>query len=227
MKANTKRTSPQRPKSLTGQVAEQLRKNIINGTIELGSHLSEARIAEEMGVSRTPVREAINRLEMDGLVVIEPQRGTRVFSLESVDLEKICDTRMYLEMAGFTEACKQDPDALEQSLSQCVKDMKAAITDHDLGRYLELDTQFHQYFFDHSNNQYLVDAYKTISIKMAALRTRLIRHVDHLERSLKEHVQIVESISAGNIDAARDELIRNIGRAPGTYWNLIAGQSQI
>ena len=74
----------ERPRSLTDLVAEELRLGIINGQIELGSNLSEARIANDLGVSRTPVREALNKLETDGLLIVEPQRGSRVFSLESV-----------------------------------------------------------------------------------------------------------------------------------------------
>ena len=72
-----------RPKSLTELVTENLKERIVSGELDLGSQLSEARIAKELDVSRTPVREAINRLEMEGLLVIEPQRGSFVFNLET------------------------------------------------------------------------------------------------------------------------------------------------
>ena len=82
-----------RPKSLTELVTETLREWIISGELDLGSQLSEARVAKELDVSRTPVREAINRLEMEGMLVVEPQRGTYVFNLEADELAKLCALR--------------------------------------------------------------------------------------------------------------------------------------
>ena len=214
----------ERPKSLTELVAEDLRGGIVNGEIELGSSLSEAGIAERLNVSRTPVREAINRLEKDGLVVVQPQRGTRVFSLESVDLKKICDARGYLEHAALVECFKHDRAGLVASLANCVDKMIAAIEAKDVAEYLSLDTAFHEIIFAHSGNEYLVEANNNIAIKMAALRNRLARHPDLIRQSFEEHSLISRAVGAGDFEAARDGLQSNIGRGPGSYWYQLASE---
>ena len=119
------RTIP-RPKSLTELVSEALRDWIISGDLDLGSQLSEARIASELQVSRTPVREAINRLEMEGLLVVEPQRGSFVFSLEPKELAKLCDARLCLESAALSSAIASNAEKLAERLKHCVEEMAAA-----------------------------------------------------------------------------------------------------
>lgn len=208
----------ERPRSLTDLVAEELRLGIINGQIELGSNLSEARIANDLGVSRTPVREALNKLETDGLLIVEPQRGSRVFSLESVDLKKICDARMYLEMAALEESFKSTETQLAGALNACVAEMRASLAANDTGHYQTLDTEFHQHFFTHCGNEYLADASKIVGVKMAALRNRLFEHAHLLEKSMEEHAQIAKAVSNGDQDCAKNWLAKNIGRQPGSYW---------
>ena len=115
-----------RPKSLTELVSETLREWIISGDLDLGSQLSEARIATELKVSRTPVREAINRLEMEGLLVVEPQRGSFVFSLEPPELAKLCDARLCLESAAMIAAIDTNAATLAKRLSACVDEMTEA-----------------------------------------------------------------------------------------------------
>lgn len=107
----------ERPKSLTELVAESLRDWIVSGELELGARLSEARIAKDLDVSRTPVREAINRLEMEGLLTVEPQRGSSVFLLEPKELAKLCDARVCLETTALATAIRENPDDLYRTLS--------------------------------------------------------------------------------------------------------------
>ena len=196
---NKARLLLERPRSLTDLVAEELRRGIINGEIELGANLSEARIAKELDVSRTPVREALNKLETDGLVTVEPQRGSRVFTLESVDLRKICDARMYLEKAALEENFKSTPTELSQALSACVAEMQASLAAGDTGHYQELDTEFHQHFFTYCGNQYLADVSRVIGVKLAALRNRLLQHAHHIDQSMKEHEQIAAAVPLESI----------------------------
>ncbi len=208
-----------RPKSLTELVTETLRDRIIAGELELGSHLSEARLAKDLQVSRTPVREAINRLEMEGLLTVEPQRGSFVFNLEPSELAKLCDARVCLETAALAEAIRTNPDALHARLSDCVKGMTAAREKSDVSAYLALDTAFHQHFFDCADNRFLNDAYQTIAQKMAAIRNRLGRHPDHMAKSYDEHIRIAEAVGARDVDSALTILKSHIDRKEGSYWN--------
>lgn len=209
-----------RPKSLTEIVADSLRDWVISGDMELGSQLSEARIAQDLSVSRTPVREAINRLEMEGLLTVEPQRGTFVFSLEPAELAKLCDARLSLESAALGYAMQADRAALAERLSACVDEMSKARAAEDVALYLKLDSSFHQILFDCADNRFLNDAYQTIAQKMAALRNRLGRHPDHMAKSYREHQEICQAISAGDEAAAQEILRLHIGRKEGSYWEM-------
>lgn len=209
-----------RPKSLTELVTEQLRTWIVNGELDLGSHLSEARIAQDLAVSRTPVREAVNRLEMEGLLTVQPQRGTTVFSLGPEELAKLCDARVCLETTAMREAIRRNPDALHAALSPCVRRMTEARKADDVSAYLALDTEFHQHLFDFADNPFLNDAYQAIALKMAAIRNRLGRHPDHMTKSYNEHIAMTDSVRRRDIDAALAILRAHIDRKEGSYWNL-------
>ena len=208
-----------RPKSLTELVTENLRDRIIKGEFELGEQLSEARIAKDLDVSRTPVREAVNRLEMEGLLIVEPQRGSFVFNLEPEELAKLCDARVCLETAAIASAMNADREKLHTMLSNSVKQMKVAREQGHDSDYLYQDTIFHQCLFDCANNRFLNDAYQTIALKMAALRSRLGHHPDHMEKSFREHIELVRLVAENNVAEALRVLKLHIDRKEGSYWN--------
>ncbi|MGH1357982.1 MAG: GntR family transcriptional regulator [Burkholderiaceae bacterium] len=210
----------QRPKSLTELAAEEIRNMIIEGKLELGAALSEGKLAKRFDVSRTPIREAFNRLETEGLVVTKPQSGTFVFKMHPAELTKICFVRIALELAAIDAAFEFDPVALCEKLDAITAEMTVA---HQAGRtdlYLKLDMAFHQAIFDGSNNRFLNDAYQTIAYKMAALRNRLGRNPEHMKKSFDEHQQIVEAIRAGSLTQARTILAAHIDRKEGNYWSV-------
>lgn len=207
-----------RPKSLTELVADELRREIIEGDLDLGASLSEARIAARLGVSRTPVREALHRLDLEGLVTTKPQRGTYVFTIDVKNLTNICDVRITLETAALRLATHHDPAGLASSLDTIAKKMSSAREEKDDREYLRLDTEFHQAFFEHTGNDYLLEAYQTIVSKMAALRHRLGGNEDHIERSYKQHLQIVTAVKKGDLKILESILEKHIGDKKGSYW---------
>lgn len=213
-------TAIERPRSLTELVTSQIRDWIVEGRYELGGLLSEAKLSKELDVSRTPVREAINRLEIEGLVQTKPQRGTFVFSLEPEELAKICDVRVCLEKTALKSAFENSRFKLIESLQECINRMTAARQLNDDLEYLRQDARFHYLFFECSENRFLTDAYQTIALKMAALRNRLGKHPDHMSKSYREHVEILETLSAGNLSRAEEILEYHIGRKEGSYWTI-------
>lgn len=207
-----------RPKSLTELVTENLRERIVTGEFDLGSQLSESRIAKDLEVSRTPVREAINRLEMEGLLIVEPQKGSFVFNLEPEELAKLCDARVCLETTALTHAVQNRSDDLHVALKECVDQMTLAREADDVAKYLALDTEFHQHLFDCADNRFLNDAYQAISLKMAAIRTRLGGHPEHMAKSYREHQELVEAVKSRDLDLALNILRSHIDRKEGSYW---------
>ena len=209
-----------RPRSLTELVADQLRREIISGELAFGQALSEALIAQKLEVSRTPVREAFARLELEGLVRSEPQRGTFVFTVSMAELSAICDVRVVLETGGLRLACEHDRASLAAALGRVVAKMAAAREAGDDRGYLGLDAAFHQALIDGAGNAYLAQAYQTIAPRMAALRNRLGDHPDHMAKSFDEHRRITALIAEGDAAEAEAVLIAHIGRKEGSYWSL-------
>jgi DNA-binding GntR family transcriptional regulator len=207
-----------RPASLADRVAYSLRNAIQDGEFEFGEALSEAGLAEQFCVSRTPVREAFATLQREGLVMVRPQRGTFVFKLTSTEFSEICDCRTDLETAALHHAMSQNRVVLAVRLEGIVKEMQAALDAGLTQQYLRLDRDFHQSFFDFCENRYLSAAYGIISGQIAALRSRLGTDAGHMEKSFTEHCAITHHIRAGDTVKVGPLIIGHIGRKEGSYW---------
>jgi DNA-binding GntR family transcriptional regulator len=205
------------PQSLTDVAVERIRAAIVDGTLGLGQQISESALAASFGISKTPVREALMRLQTEGLVTIQPRRGSFVFTLGKDELAAICDCRTVLETAALRMAVERHGPALAKALSTITEQMEQ-VWDCDAAAYRRLDTAFHQCFFDHCNNQYLVEAYQLIAGKMAALRTRLSSSPDHVRKSYDEHLRIAQLVQDGDVDMAISILEGHIGQRQGSYW---------
>lgn len=210
----------ERPRSLTELVTEHLRAEIVSGALDFGAALSEATIAQRLDVSRTPVREAFQRLEIEGLVRSEPQRGTFVFSTSQAELKSLCDVRSVLETGAIHLAIKHDAPGLVKRLGAVIRRMNKEQAAGNISAYLYLDHEYHQAVIDSAANIYLDQAYQTIAPRMAALRNRLGAHPDLIEKSYREHCEIRDLLAKGDIDEALQVLELHIGRKEGSYWNL-------
>lgn len=207
----------ERPLSLTSIVTTRVRNMIINGELELGSTLSERGLAEELNVSKTPVREAFAQLRSEGLLTIVPQSGVKVFTLSAKGVREMCEFRKSLEGAALAASLRNDPASLENDIAKIVAEMEQAQTSGDQTTYLMLDTKFHLAFFEHCNNQYLQGAYALYSGKISALRTHLAMKPKHTSMSFDEHKEMLVAIGRRNIDALQSILDRHIGRTQETY----------
>lgn len=212
-----------RSASLADRVTETLREAIEDGELDFGEALSEGGLAEKLGVSRTPVREAFARLQREGLVVVRPQRGTFVFDLTAEEFREMCDCRTELETSALRLAMSRDSAALGAKLTGLVDRMRAAQSRNRVRDYLRLDRDFHQALFDLCGNRYLAASHALIAGQMAALRSRLGTDAAHMKKSFQEHADISGHVVAGAYECARDLLIGHIGRKEGSYWALRGG----
>ena len=208
----------ERPPSLTELVTTRLRDWIVTGEMELGARLSEVKIAKALNVSRTPVREAVNRLESEGLLRVEAQRGSFVFNLGPAELRKLCDARIALETAAMRTAIAENRAALHGALARICDAMAAARDAGDDRGYLGLDAAFHLALIDGADNVFLHEAYQTMAPRMAALRYRMGAHPDHMAKSFREHGQIRDAVAAGDAEGAIAILHAHIGDKEGSYW---------
>ena len=207
----------ERPKSLRELALEHLRDSIIDGTLKMGQTLSERGISEELGVSKSPVREALAQLRDEGLVSIEPQKGARVFSLTETEVTQICDFRQAIETAAFELALARDPDGLAEEMTRVVKDMEDARKAGNEREYLQLDTTFHHLLFKHAGNDYLTASYTRYVGKIAALRTHLSKLPRHTDLSFEEHRGIAAAFRKGDMGEIRRLLAEHIDRTRQAY----------
>ena len=219
---------PATAKLLVDDVTSRIREMIISGQFEPGTKLSESALAADLGVSTTPVREAIAALRNEGLVHVKPQSGTYVFDLSPEDLEQLCALRMTLEPEAVRLAVARPGGRLAEDLAAIVDQMRDASGNGDVQRYLSLDTAFHEAIIHASGNPYFIRAYGLIAAKMAAMRYKLGRDLHHMARSMEEHDQIAQLIRRRAIRRAEKILIGHIARKEGSYWDFLlasAGQN--
>lgn len=207
-----------RPAPIVEEVVRAIREMIVQGVVAPGEKLSENALAAELGVSTTPVREAIALLRREGLVTVQPQSGTYVFKLQPGELNQLCELRFALEPVAVELALNNPSSTLAEELAVIVKDMKQAQDEGRTRDYLSLDTAFHDTIIAASGNAYLANAYALISAKMAALRNRLGSDPHHMEKSMREHAEIAEAIKARDLDRATRILVGHIARKEGSYW---------
>ena len=213
----------ERPKSLTDMAAERIRASIVEGSLGLGGQISEAALALQLGISKTPVREALLRLKADGLVDIHPQRGTYVFSVSGEDVVQICRFREILEAAALGEALSADRKGLIAALEENLRTMKGAQRAGDARALPELDAGFHGIIMQRSNNTYLRDAYRLIEHKIHALRWRLPANSEQIEHCQAKHATILKQIREGKLGQAQTILKRHIRDTQKAY--LEAGRA--
>ena len=209
----------ERPKSLRELALEHLRDSIIDGSLKMGQVLSERKISEDLGVSKSPVREALAQLRDEGLVSIEPQKGARVFSLSEPEVTQICDFRQAIETAAFELALSRDPEGLADEMLRVVEDMEKERARGNEKGYLSLDTSFHQLIFEHAGNDYLNASYTRYIGKIAALRTHLAKLPKHTDLSFDEHVKIARAVREGDMDRIKSLLREHIDRTRQAYKN--------
>jgi DNA-binding GntR family transcriptional regulator len=210
-----------RSKSLTEQAADAIRARIVDGELQLGEALSEIALAAELGVSKTPVREALLHLKQEGLVEVLPQRGTYVFQMNADQVRQLSELRCVLETAALAMAMAHRPADLAAELDAIVTAMDAAIGSRDAARYRTLDGVFHQVIVDLCGNGYLAAAYSGMAFRVQTLRNRLSLDPALNRTSLAEHLSLVRLIGAGDADQAAALLRRHIRGTQDHYLSIL------
>jgi DNA-binding GntR family transcriptional regulator len=195
----------ERPQLLTDLAVERIRSAIVNGELGLGAQVSEAQLAQQLGVSKTPVREALLRLKSEGLVEIHPQRGSFVFRLEPDEVAQLCRYRAMVETAALREAVVANAPALLKQMARCVTEMKAAEKARDLKALARIDMDFHGQFLAFCPNGYLQSGYEVIRSQLTALRYR-----SPIANAVKSHQVLVNAVAGGDVDAACALLVEHV-----------------
>ena len=202
----------QNHKPLREMVYEELKMQILTGEIVPGTRMMEVDLAAEMGVSRTPVREAIRKLEKEGLVTIEPRRGAYASRISTQDMIEILEVRQDLEgLAAFFAASRMSPENLAL-LREISANYNKAVEEGNMGDLIQYDTRFHRLIVDSCSNKILVNMVE--QLQELVLRFRYI-YYDNFKRAEKmpaEHQEILDAIASGDADRARQAADLHIER---------------
>ena len=184
-------------------VYEQLKRKILTGRITPGTRMMEVELADEMGVSRTPVREAIRKLEKEGLVTIEPRRGAYASDISVKDMVDTLEVREDLEGLAAALAAERMTEEQIDELVKITEGYSEAILNSDTEKIIHYDEKFHKHIVSCSGNKTLIQLSEIV--QELALRFRYIYYDDfsRYENMPVEHRQIIAAITSGDADTAR------------------------
>ena len=188
------------PENLTQQAFRHIRDEILRGKIDGRQHLTENYFAERFGISKSPVREALNRLESEGLITIVPRRGAFVVELSVQDIEEIFELREALEALVVKDA------VLDEKILARVRAAVMSAThyreENDKANYIRADAAFHTTLVEASSNSRLRKILENMRNQMLIVRARTFELSSHI--SVKQHLTILEALEQGKReDAAR------------------------
>lgn len=183
-------TSISRP-SLHEELTDRLRSMIIEGVLKTGEKVPEKALCEKLGVSRTPMREALKVLAADGLLHLEPNKGARVRAITLDDLEEVFPLMGALEALAGELACKNiTDDAVAKILSEHRK-MLSAYRDLDMPVYFKHNERIHQLIMNAANNKTLTDMYRALSLRIRSGRYMANMSPTRWQQAVDEHEEML------------------------------------
>jgi len=204
-------------KPLRDRIAEMVRESIIDGKIRPGERLAEPDLAGRLGVSRTPLREALLQLDSEGFVNVTPRRGAVVSALSRADAMETYLVKGALESLAARLACEWITDAELVALREIHGHMTrlSASKTRDNRRILQLNAEFHSTISAASHNEKLIQYIRVLRSQALRYNYIYLSVLSHLSSSLREHARILDAISRRDGDAA-ERLVRAHGDAART-----------
>jgi DNA-binding GntR family transcriptional regulator len=188
--------------TLRKKVLNYLREKILSGAMSPDERLIETRIAKEIGVSRTPIREALHNLEQERLVKAIPRVGYVVTRMQKEEVEEICEIRVAIEGLAIRRAIERAQKELAKDLRKNILRQRNEIAKGNLRAYVELDAQFHEVSAVLSGSSRLLDMTQMLRRNMLRFRMQALYIIETALKSLKGHERILEAVEKGDPRAA-------------------------
>ena len=205
-------------------VFNTLRDAILKGELEPGERLMEVALAQKLGVSRTPIREAIRKLELEGLVKMTPRKGAEVAQITRKDLSDVLEVRRHLEELAVELSCRKATDTELEELRRCQEEFKHKIESDDLTEMAVADVALHDVIYKTTGNNRLIQILNNLREQM--YRLEYIKDEHKRKVLVDEHQALIEAISARNVEAAKEAIRQHISNQEKTIIeNLAAKQS--
>ena len=191
-------------------VFNTLRQAILRGELKPGERLMEIQLANKLGVSRTPIREAIRKLELEGLVLMIPRRGAEVAEITEKSLRDVLEVRRALEELSVKLACERITTEQIEELKVAAKEFERMLKSGDVTAYAEADVKFHDIIYYATDNQRLIALLYNLREQMYRYRVEYLKRTEVHEKLLAEHQYIIEMLENRNQEEAIAAVCRHI-----------------
>lgn len=199
--------------SLRSKIYHRLKNAILDGVYKPGESLIEMKLAKELGVSRTPIREAIRQLELEGLVSSIPNKGVVVEGVTMQDVEDIYDIRKMIEGLAARWAAEKITDEQLKELKDILDLMEFFTDKENVEKFSELDSKFHEIIFKASNSRPLESVLSNFHHFIQRARLVSVKTKGRIACSLEEHRRIYKALAAHDPDAAEKAMTEHVGYA--------------
>ncbi|WP_329196546.1 MULTISPECIES: GntR family transcriptional regulator [unclassified Streptomyces] len=194
------------------RVYQHVKQGVLGRRYEGGVLLTEGEVAEAVGVSRTPVREALLRLETEGLLKLYPKKGALVLPVSAQEIADVIETRLLVEEFTVRRAVPAPPGLLER-LAALIGEQRRHAADGDLVALMAADRAFHAEIVRNAGNQILGRLYDQLRDRQLRMGVALLHaHPDRVERTLAEHTEILDALRAGEPETAAAAVRAHVGR---------------
>lgn len=209
-------------KPLREIVLDALREAIISGVLEPGERLMEIQLAEEMGVSRTPVREAIRKLELEGFVIMIPRKGAYVAGVSHKDVKDVFEIRAALEgLAAGLAAQKVTQEEIEQIELALHYEREPA----SLEEMVQSDTDFHALLYKASRNERLIQILGNLREQIQRFRTTSLAVPGRVKNAIQEHKALADAIARNDVEDAQRLAAAHIENAANVMFESLRNKS--
>lgn len=197
--------------SLASQTVEALRELVLTGALPPGTRVNEVAVAEQLGISRGPLREAIRHLASEGLLVLSPNRGALVPAADAEDVRAMFELRTALECAAARHAAERRGDTDVARLRQVCAESRATAEGGGAFPY-RLDIAFHTALLETARSPRIAAQVRLVQQQVILLRSRLADDPAHTHASLADHDAVTEAVTAGDADRAAAAMRRHLDR---------------
>ncbi len=191
-------------------VFNHLREAILSGELKPGERLMENQLAEKIGVSRTPIREAIRKLELEGLVEMVPRKGAQVASMSKKDIQNVLEVRAALEQLAVRLACRSMTQDMLIKLKEINAKFTEAVNVQNIQKLAEYDVEFHDVIFTIANNDKLTQIINNLRQHIYRYRLLYLNDKVYLKTIKQEHDDIVAALEKGDEALAEKLIVRHI-----------------
>jgi len=189
-------------KPLGNIVYESLKESILNGSLKPGEKLMESRIAEDLGVSRTPVREAIRKLEKEKYVKMIPRKGAYVEDLTMEDILEVLEIRIVLEGLASKLAARNISDEMKDRIQKNIESFDNASSELDRKELISLDEKFHHIIYQSSGNKKLNEIVRELQDQFQRFRLSYFNELSSYMKLANSHNKLYQAIIDGDEEAA-------------------------